>query len=45
MAETKIRTVRVSDELWNKAQAQAIRDGTDLSALIRAWLNAYTHNR
>jgi hypothetical protein len=41
MAKTKIRTVRVPDDLWAKAHARARREGDDLSALIRFWLTLY----
>jgi hypothetical protein len=41
MAETEIRTVRVPDELWDRALARARTDNTTLSRLIRGWLADY----
>jgi hypothetical protein len=42
---TKIRTVRINDSVWLPAKAQAAKDGTDLSALIRTWLTVYGRPR
>lgn len=41
MADMKIRTVRVPDELWERAQAKAKREGDGISAVIRRLLFAY----
>lgn len=39
---TKIRTVRVSDDLWNAAQARASEKGENLSDVIRRALIVYS---
>ena len=36
-----VRTVRVPNDLWRRANAKARANGTTLSALIRAWLRVY----
>ena len=41
MAETPMRYVRISDELWDKAQARAEGEKVHLSELIRLWLTLY----
>lgn len=38
---TKVRGVRVADELWDEAQAIAELRGEDLSAVMRARLVRY----
>jgi hypothetical protein len=39
---TKVRAVRVSDDLWEAAQARAAENGESLSDVIRRALIAYT---
>lgn len=39
---TKVRSVRINDHLWNRARDKAVRNGTDISSLIRVWLEVYT---
>lgn len=41
MAETKVRTVRVDDELWTKAQEKAKRRRESVAAVIKRALLAY----
>lgn len=41
MADTRIRTVRIPDWLWNRAKAKARREDTDVSTLVRAWMREY----
>jgi len=41
MAETPMRSFRVDDESWRKAQARAAREGVTLSLLIRRWVEDY----
>lgn len=41
MNPTPIRTVRVPDELWERAQAKAKSEGKELSTVIRRLLSAY----
>lgn len=38
---TKVRTVRVEDALWDAAQAKAVADGDNISAVIRDALRRY----
>jgi hypothetical protein len=38
---TKGRHIRISDELWQAAQMRAKQDGTDLSAVLREFLERY----
>jgi|GEM_PF-6774471 hypothetical protein len=45
MADKKIRTVRVSDELWERARIVAAAEGRQVSDLIRHWLTDYTAGR
>ena len=42
VAETKVRTVRVDDELWEAAQAKAKRRRETVAAVIKRALLAYT---
>jgi hypothetical protein len=42
---TKVRSLRVHDDVWIPAQAQAMRDGIDLATLIRTWLTVYGRPR
>jgi len=37
----KKRTIRVKDDLWDKATAKAASEGTTLAAVIRAALQVY----
>lgn len=41
MADMKIRTVRVPDELWSRVKAKAAREGDEVSTVIRRMLFAY----
>jgi len=38
---TGSRNIRISDEVWEAAQARAALEGTTLSALIRKWIAEY----
>lgn len=38
---TPPRSVRVSDDLWRRAKAQAKKDGVHLSSVIVAYLENY----
>jgi predicted HicB family RNase H-like nuclease len=38
---TGSRNIRISDEVWEAAQARAALEGTTLSALIRQWVADY----
>jgi antitoxin component of RelBE/YafQ-DinJ toxin-antitoxin module len=42
---TKTRNIRIDDELWDSATAQAKRDGTNISNLVRMWLTVYSRPR
>jgi len=42
---TPKRGIRIDDELWNKAQEIATAHGDNLSAIIRAALEAYINER
>lgn len=42
MANTKPKTIRISDDLWDKAIRQAREEGTTLADMIRRWLEDYT---
>ena len=42
MASTPLRNLRVSDELWNRAQERAAADGTSLTAVLVSALENYT---
>jgi hypothetical protein len=39
---TYVRSVRVNGALWDRARDKARRNGTDISSLIRAWLEVYS---
>lgn len=41
-APTPIRTIRVPDEVWERAQRKAAEEDTTVSALINEWLRDYT---
>lgn len=41
---TKVRTVRVDDALWDAAKAKADAEGTNLSELIRDYLQAWLND-
>lgn len=38
---TRVRSVRINDHLWDRARDKAVRNGTDISSLIRVWLTVY----
>jgi len=38
---TKVRTVRIDDALWEAAQIKAQAEGTNLSEVIRGYLQAW----
>lgn len=40
---TPHRTIRVPDEVWDRAVAKAAKDETTLSALINEFLKEYVH--
>jgi predicted transcriptional regulator len=42
---TPRRTIRVSDDLWTRAQAKAEERGEELSAVIRAALERYVKRK
>lgn len=42
---TRLRSVRVDDELWAAAKAEATRRGESLNGAIRDFLHRYTHPR
>lgn len=44
MSSTPIRTVRISDSLWEEAQAAASERGENLSDVIREALREYVGN-
>jgi predicted transcriptional regulator len=44
MAETKVRTVRVDDELWSAAQAKAKRRRETVAAVIKRALVEYVED-
>ena len=44
MAETKVRTVRVDDELWAAAQAKAKRRRETVAAVIKRALVEYVED-
>jgi hypothetical protein len=41
MANTKMRYIRVDETLWRKAIRKAKADDTNLSTVIRHWLEIY----
>jgi len=41
MAITPHRTFRASDDIWRPAQARAAREGTDITAVLVAFLIEY----
>lgn len=41
---TPLRSVRVADPVWSAAQARAAADGTTVSAVIVAALQAYAQD-
>lgn len=41
----EVKYFRVSETLWRKAQAKAKREGTTVSAVIRARLIEYTRDK
>lgn len=43
--KTPTRTLRVDEERWTKAQAEAARRGETLSDAIRAFLDRYSKPR
>jgi antitoxin component of RelBE/YafQ-DinJ toxin-antitoxin module len=42
MANTPLRSFRISDEIYNAAKAQADADGLSLTAVIVALLESYS---
>ena len=42
---TPLRNVRVADDLWQAAQAQAARDGVNVSEVIRRALEHYVNGK
>jgi antitoxin component of RelBE/YafQ-DinJ toxin-antitoxin module len=40
-ADNPVRYIRVEDQLWQRAQARADRDGVKVSAVVRAALEEY----
>lgn len=42
---TPLRNVRVADELWRSAQAQAAKDGVNVSEVIRQALEHYVNGK
>lgn len=45
MTRTKVRSVRVDDELWGKAMDTALSRNESLSAAIKAFLRRYTKEK
>jgi hypothetical protein len=41
MASTPLQNVRATDELWTAARDRAVRNGSNVSAVVRAALRAY----
>jgi hypothetical protein len=39
-----MRYIRVDEQLWHKAIVKARNDGTNLSTVIRDWLEAYVND-
>jgi antitoxin component of RelBE/YafQ-DinJ toxin-antitoxin module len=44
MANTPLRSFRISDEIYNAAKAQADADGLSLTAVIVALLESYAED-
>jgi hypothetical protein len=44
MADMKIHTVRVPDDLWARAKIKAKREGDQISTVIRRHLFAYVRD-
>jgi hypothetical protein len=44
MAETKMRYIRIDEDLWRKAIVKARNEGTNLSTVIRDWLDGYVND-
>ena len=42
---TPLRNVRVTDDLWSSAQAQAAEDGVNVSEVIRRALEYYVNGK
>lgn len=38
---TKLRNIRIPDELWDAARAKAASEGSDVSAVVREFLTEY----
>jgi hypothetical protein len=45
MAPTKMRSLRVEDEVWDAAQERAEREHRSLSDVVRVSLRAYAEGR
>jgi len=41
VGNTKLRAIRIDDELWEAAQAKAAKQGDNLSSVIRDALRTY----
>jgi hypothetical protein len=41
MPPTKVRFIRIDDELWAAAQARALAEQTTVSEVVRAYLDGY----
>jgi len=41
---TKVRTVRIDDALWEAAQTKAQAEGTNISEVIRGYLQAWLND-
>lgn len=44
MIGKKIRSIRVSEQVWQKAKAKARQEGTTVSELVVDFLKAYIKN-
>lgn len=41
MPPTPLRNIRIDDDLWNAALAKAENEGSNLSEVIREWLETW----
>jgi anti-sigma-K factor RskA len=41
MAETKPRFIRIGDDAWDKAMERAYSENTNVSELVRTWVEQY----
>lgn len=44
MAETKVKTVRISDDLWTDLLVKTAQEGTTASAVIRDLVDEWVHS-